>query len=139
MATRATASFDVTGWEPTPYDEGVDGPQLSRVKVRKTFRGDLVGESTAELLMCVNDPKDLAAGAGYVVSERVIGSLAGRQGSFVLQHWGVSGGGKPPTASGHVVPGSGTGQLAGLVGSISQDGEKKHTLVLDYDFVPAAR
>lgn len=135
MPTRATASFDVTGWEPMPYDEGVAGPQLLRVKVRKTFRGDLVGESTAELLMCVNDPKDLAAGAGYVVSERVVGRLAGRQGSFVLQHWGVSGAGKPPSANGHVVPGSGTGQLAGLVGSLEIDPEQKHTLVLLYDFV----
>jgi len=137
MATRATSSFDVTGWEPTPYDEGVEGPQLFRVKVRKAFRGDLVGESSAELLMCVNDPKDLAAGAGYVVSERVVGQLGDKHGTFIVQHWGVSGAGRAPTTAGHVVPGSGTGQLAGLVGSIeiSQDAEKKHTLVLDYDFV----
>jgi hypothetical protein len=137
MATRATSSFDVTGWEPTPYDEGVEGPQLFRVKVSKAFRGDLTGESKAELLMCINDPKDLAAGAGYVVSERVVGQLAGKSGSFIVQHWGVSGAGRAPTTAGHIVPGSGTGQLAGLVGSIeiSQDAEKKHTLVLDYEFV----
>lgn len=37
---------------------------------------------------------------------------------------------------GHVVPGSGTGELAGLTGeieiSVAEDGT--HTLTLDYDF-----
>ena len=137
MATQVTVPFDVTGWEQTPYDESVKGPQMFRVKVRKTYRGELAGESTGELLMCVNDPSNLAAGAGYVVSERVIGQLAGRDGSFVMQHWGVSGGGSPPTTSGHIVPGSGTGGLAGILGKIviAVDADKKHTLALDYELV----
>ena len=53
MTMRAIASFDVTGWEQSPYEERAPGPKLSRAKVRKTFRGDLAGESAAELLGCV--------------------------------------------------------------------------------------
>lgn len=135
MPTRATVSFDVTAWEPAPYDEGVAGPQLFRVKVRKTFRGELAGDSAGELLMCVADGSNLAAGAGYVVSERVVGNLAGRSGSFVLQHWGTSGGGGPQKTAGHVVPGSGTGELVGLAGTmeISVDPGQPHMLILDYE------
>lgn len=135
MTIRAVASFDVTGWDPTPSGEEVKGPQLSRATVRKAFRGDLVGESTAELLMCQADPSDLSLGGGYIASERVVGRLGGRAGTFVIQHWGISGGGGPPRTAGHVVPGSGTGELVGLSGEveISIDAEGGHTLTLDYD------
>lgn len=135
MSTRATASFDVTSWDETPYDEPDDGPRLVRATVTKIFRGDLEGESTAELLMCQRDPSDFKAGAGYVVSERVVGQLGGRKGAFVLQHGGLGGAGTEPRSFGYVVPGSGTGELEGLRGEIEilQDAEGNHTLVLDYD------
>ncbi|HMB90373.1 MAG TPA: DUF3224 domain-containing protein [Rhodothermales bacterium] len=137
MSIRATANFDVTGWDETPYDEPTDGPRLARATVRKTFRGDLEGESTADLLMCQADPDDFLAGAGYVASEQVVGSLDGRSGTFVLQHGGVSGGNTEPRTFGHIVPGSGTDALAGLYGTaeLSRTADGKHTLTLDYDFL----
>ena len=133
MPTHAVIPFTVTGWEPTPYEEELPGPRLFRVTVRKTYNGALVADSVGQLLMCVADGDNLAAGAGFVISERVSGSLEGRAGSFVLQAWGVSGGDEQTTA-GHIVPGSGTGALAGLTGSltiaVTDDGD--HTLLLDY-------
>ena len=133
---RTTTSFRVTGWDPKPYEEGEPGPSLFRVAVRKSFDGDLKGESRGELLMCVADGDNLAAGAGYVISERVVGTLGGRAGSFVVQHWGVSGGGQDQHTAGHVVPGSGTAGLAGLTGrtEIVTDASGKHALMLDYEF-----
>ncbi len=136
---KAVSDFDVAGWDQTPYensDEASDnGPKLSRATVRKVFRGDLEGESTAELLMCQADATDLAAGAGYVASEVFTGELNGKQGSFVIQHWGMSGSGMDPKTSGHVVPGSGTDELVGLTGSmeiaVSSDG--KHTWTMEYE------
>lgn len=85
--------------------------------------------------MCVVDPANLAAGAGYVASELVTGRLGDRDGTFNLQHWGVSGIGRPQETAGHVVPGSGTGQLVGLSGAmtISVDANGAHTFTLDYD------
>lgn len=132
---RATASFDVTGWDENPYDEPDEGPRLARASVQKTFHGELEGESTAELLMCQADPADLSAGAGYVASEQFVGRLGERTGTFVMQHGGLSGAGAPRTF-GHVVPGSATDELAGLRGDveISRTPDGEHTLTLDYDF-----
>ena len=134
MPNRAISRFDVTGWDQKPHEEGTEGPSLSRARVKKAFRGDLTGESTAELLMCQADRSDLSAGAGYVASERVVGRLGDLSGSFVLQHWGLSHAGAQRTG-GHVVPGSGTGDFDGLTGTveISVDAEGVHTLILDYD------
>lgn len=139
MTTRATATFEVTGWDQAPYGEPVAGQHLSRATVRKAFRGDLDGESTAELLMCQADASNLGAGAGYVASELVKGTLAGRAGTFVMQHWGVSGGGGAQLTGGRVVPGSGTDELAGLSGTveISVDDDGAHEITLDYQ-IPEA-
>ena len=129
MNTRATAEFAITGWDETPYDEPAEGPKLTRATVRKTFRGEVEGESTAELLACQADD----GSAGYVASERVVGRVGDRSGSFVLQHGGIRGG-EAPRALGHVVPGSGTGELRGLRGEASfRHDERGATFTLDYD------
>lgn len=131
---KATASFDVTTWDATPYDQPSEGPELTRVIIHKAFRGDLEGESAGEGLFC--GLKDPGSGAGYVVSERVIGRLDGRSGTFVLQHGGLMGPSVAPRTFGHVVPGSGTGELAGLVGEVefNQAEGGQHSLTLEYDF-----
>ena len=135
MTNRAAASFKITGWEQTSL-EGT-GPYLSRATVAKIYRGDLEGESDAELLMCQSDPRNPGAGAGYVASEQFTGSLGGRSGSFVIQHWGVTGRGGAEESGGHVVPGSGTGELKGLSGTveISVDSGGGHRLTLEYEFL----
>jgi len=75
--------------------------------------------------------------AGYVAIERVSGTLQGRSGTFVLQHSGTMARGAFQLTI-TVVPDSGTGQLAGLTGTMNiiiADG--KHS----YDFaytLPAA-
>ncbi len=52
----------------------------------------------------------------YVAVERIIGTLAdGRSGSFIVHHGGLES--LPETWFGHIVPGTGTGDLAGVTGS----------------------
>jgi hypothetical protein len=97
------ATFEITAWDETVYDAPDEGPPLMRVSVSKRFSGPLEGTSTAEVL--------IAGREGYLASERVDGVLEGRRGTFVLQHGGVG-----DHAFGHVVPGSGTGELEGLSG-----------------------
>lgn len=135
MSNRAVSSFEVTGWDPTPYGEHEGSQTLSRATVKKAFSGELDGRSRAELLMCQADASDLESGAGYVASELVVGQLGGREGSFVMQHWGLTGGGSPARTAGHVVPGSGTGELAGLSGEIeiSVDSDGAHTIIIEYE------
>jgi len=135
---EAHVTFDVTGWDASSYDRPEEGPELTRVTIRKKFRGDLDGESAGEGLFCgLSDPE---AGAGYVVSEKVTGTLAGRTGTFVLQHGGIMGPGMAPHSFGNVVPGSGTGELAGLGGEmeISRTEDGVHTLTLKYAFAEDA-
>jgi hypothetical protein len=98
-----TTSFEITGWDETTYDAPPEGPPLKRVSVHKRFSGPLVGTSAAEVL--------IAGQEGYLASERVDGVLEGRRGTFVIQHGGVG-----DRAFGHIVPGSGTGELTGLAG-----------------------
>ena len=97
------ATFEITAWDETVYDAPEDGPPLVRASVSKRFSGPLEGTSTAQVL--------IAGREGYLASERVDGVLEGRRGTFVLQHGGVG-----DHAFGHVVPGSGTGELEGLSG-----------------------
>ena len=56
--------------------------------------------------------------AGYVAIERVSGGLAGRRGTFILQHSGTMTRGAPSLAI-TVVPDSGTDQLTGLSGTMT--------------------
>jgi uncharacterized protein DUF3224 len=132
MSTRTTSAFEVTAWEETAYDEPSEGPKLLRILVGKTFRGEVVGESTAELL--ASQAED--GSAGYVASERFVGRVGELSGSFVVQHGATSGGATPRTF-GHVVPGSGTGELRGLRGEarfeVDLDGGHSFTLVYDFE------
>ena len=82
----------------------MEGPKLLRITVQKTFRGEVEGESTAELL--ASQAED--GSAGYVASERFVGCVVGRSGSFVVQHGQTAGGAAAPKAFGYVVLGSGT-------------------------------
>lgn len=106
-----TATFELTGWDETTYEEPAEGPKLTRATVRKRFAGPLEGTSVTELLTAQGP-----GGAGYLASERIDGVLDGRRGTFVLQHGGIDGA-AGREAFGAIVPGSGTGELAGLRGT----------------------
>jgi hypothetical protein len=102
MPTRAVASFEVVSREQSTYDEPVDAPALARAKVKKVFRGEVEAESTAELLTCRPDETS----GGYVGSERIVGRIGDRAGSFVVQHGATQDGdtygvGCPVALSGH--------------------------------------
>jgi hypothetical protein len=113
----AEATFEITGWEQAPYDAPAEGPPSTRATVRKAYAGALEGESVAELLT--------SGELAYLANERVTGTLDGRAGTFVLQHGAWEGG-----QWGYVVPGSGTGALAGLRGDARLDHGR---LALDYE------
>jgi hypothetical protein len=109
MPSRAAGSFQVT---LTPQDS--DG-MLARMSLVKTFHGDLEGSSSGQMLSAGTAVK---GSAGYVAIERVEGILEGRRGSFVLQHSGTMTRGAPALII-SVVPDSGTGELAGLAGTMA--------------------
>ena len=131
MNKQITVPFQVTGWDAAPYDEMPEAPTLSRVTVKKTFDGELKGESTAQLLMCACED----GSAGYTVLERVVGELGGRAGSFVMIHGGTHTPQETSRALGFIMPNSGTGELEGISGAVEfKADENGKTIILDFAF-----
>jgi hypothetical protein len=111
MANVANSRFTITSWDEQPYSEGQDLPKLTRAAVTKSFTGDIAGEGRVEYLMMYRGD----GSATFVGMERVVGSVAGKAGSFVLQRSGVFENGTAKESY-VVIPGSGTGDLRGLRG-----------------------
>jgi hypothetical protein len=130
MTREAKGSFEVSMSPEPPYDVS-DGVSLGRVSIKKQFKGDLEATSSAEMIGARGEIK---GSAGYVAIERVVGSLGGRSGGFVLQHFGVMTRGTGElTVS--VVPDTGTGELRGIAGRMKIDiVEGKHLYAFEYSF-----
>lgn len=131
MKKRANATFKLESWDEKPYNEIEGSPKLTRAKVTKTYQGDIEGVSTLEYLMMYRQDGT----ASFVGLERVVGSIGGRSGSFVLQHKGVFEDGKAKV-DWFVVSGSGTGDLMGLrgEGGFAAGHAEQHAVTLDFDF-----
>ena len=128
MASHASGTFEVK-LSPQPLADPAADSMLGRMTIDKTFSGDLQATSKGEMLMAGTPVK---GSAGYVAIERVNGTLQGRSGTFVLQHTGTMNRGAPELRV-TVVPDSGTGELAGLVGTLSIDiFDGKHFYAFDY-------
>ncbi len=133
MPRHASGTFEVD-LTPQPADGYADGATLGRMTIDKRFHGDLEGTSRGQML---TGTTSVRGSAGYVAMERVTGSIAGRSGSFVLQHSGTMDRGVPRLAI-SVVPDSGTAQLAGLAGTMTIEvADGKHSYELEYT-LPAA-
>lgn len=111
--TTVSGEFDIVQHPLDGYAEGMEGAQLGRLSIDKTFRGPLDATSRGEMLSA-----QVSGGAGYVAIEQVSGTLDGKQGTFVLQHFGTMHGDQYRLIL-EVVPGSGTSELVGLSGTMS--------------------
>jgi Protein of unknown function (DUF3224) len=122
---HATGPFDV---KLIPQDDKPDNG-INRMLLDKQFHGDLEGTSKGQML-ATGSPKSSAV---YVAIETFMGMLQEKSGSFALHHTGIMSKGSP-TLTIRVVPDSGTGQLAGISGTmeinIAPDG--KHSYDLEY-------
>ena len=125
----ARGSFNIDRQPLDTSTEGADGIQINRMSIEKTFTGDLTAISRGEMLAAMTPIK---GSAGYVAIEQVSGELSGKNGSFVLQHYGIMADGSERLIL-EVIPDSGTGELSGISGSMSIDhGEGQHSYEFDY-------
>lgn len=125
----ANGTFEVTMHAEPPYDV-VEGVSLGRATFDKRFVGALEATSVVQMLSARTP---VQGSAGYVAIERVTGSLAGKRGTFVLQHTGVMKRGAPSLTV-DVVPDSGTGELQGLSGRMDvQVTGGQHVYAFEYD------
>ena len=125
MPSNAKGSFDV---KITPQESAPDAP-VARMLLYKEFHGDLEAVAHGEMMAA----DEALTGAGvYVAIDRVTGTLHDRSGSFLMAHRGIA------NADGQqldivIVPGTGTGQLTGITGSVGiRIEEKKHFYTIDY-------
>jgi uncharacterized protein DUF3224 len=113
---RFTQAFEITQWDQASYDE-TGKIQLGRATVGKTFTaGELEGTSSAELLMVgtVDGP------AAYTAVERFTGTLAGREGSFVMVHGATA---DQTSSPGKIV--AADGELTGLTGAVTYEHDEQ--------------
>jgi hypothetical protein len=128
MTRHAAGTFDVKT-APLAGDDATAHTLIGRYALVKQFHGYLDAASKGEMLAS-GDPA--GGSAGYVAIEQVSGTLHGRAGSFALQHIGAIDQGNLKLSV-TVIPGSGTGELAGISGSmkiINDNG--KHSYEFEY-------
>jgi len=133
VTLHAHGTFDVK-MAPMATDSavGAGAAGVGRMSIDKTFHGDIEGTSKGEMLAFMTD---VSGSAGYVAMERVTGTLAGKRGSFVLQHSGTMTRGAPHLVL-TVVPDSGTEELKGLSGSMEIIiSGKEHSYDFSYQIV----
>ena len=129
--TRASAVITVHVYQPVAYDEPAEGPALTRIHVEEHFTGDISGEGVVEFLQAAAAD----GSASFVGIERITGTVGGRTGTFLLQDAGTVQG-SMVSGDWFVVPGSGTGQLAGRrgAGGFSANLGESAQVHLDYWF-----
>lgn len=129
MTETARGSFDVTV-EPVHQEKLADGNGVGRFSLVKQYHGDLEAAGKGEML---TGETPVEGAAAYVAIEHVDGTLGGRRGTFLLQHQGTMAHGEQHLEI-TVVPESGTGELAGLAGTVDIDiaDDGKHFYTFEY-------
>ncbi|HKD86829.1 MAG TPA: DUF3224 domain-containing protein [Terriglobales bacterium] len=115
---------------PQTADEQAHSAGIARMSLDKQWHGGLEGMSQGEMLSSGSGAK--GSSGAYVALEQFTGTLAGRSGSFVFQQMGTMTRGVPNLTI-TVVPDSGSGQLAGIAGTLTiviADG--KHSYDFEY-------
>lgn len=127
---KITGKFEVSMNPLDSYAQGENGINIGRMSIDKKFEGELDSTSKGEMLSAMTS---VQGSAGYVAIEQVEGSLSGRKGAFVLQHFGMMDKGKDRLVL-EVVPDSASGDLEGLAGTMAINIENgQHFYEFDYE------
>ena len=103
----------------TPEAQGAapaGGLPTARMGIAKTFSGPMAGRATGTMLSA--GTPGAGSVAAYVAVDQFTGSVDGRKGGFLLLHRGTmsSAGAR---LSVEIAPDSGTGELAGIAGTLA--------------------
>lgn len=129
---QAKGSFTV---KITPAESTAIGKEagIALMTIDKVIEGELAGTTKGEMMATSTESTGAMA---YVAIETVTATLNGRSGTFVFIHNATMNKNDPKSAALHidVVPGSGTGGLAGISGrfDVHIDAAGKHSYTFDY-------
>jgi hypothetical protein len=133
MTKIVETKLEITSWDEKPYREFDDGRKFSRAEVSLAGTGDGVQSGSSESLLYYRADGTSA----FVSTMEITGTFDGRTGSFVLQGEGTYDGTTARNTT-TIVPGSGTGELAGITGtaeSVSTHADYPHMpLTIRYQF-----
>jgi Protein of unknown function (DUF3224) len=123
--TEMSETYATFTIEMTPGDPALDS--TARFDFTKIWSGAIVGTSRG-VMLSGGDPQQ--GNAGYVAMEVFEGTIDGLKGTIAMHQFGSMHGGDYSLRY-EVVPGSGTNQLAGMIGAVDlniDDGQHKVTL-----------
>ncbi|WP_344663149.1 DUF3224 domain-containing protein [Catenulispora subtropica] len=133
---RAEGTFTVKSFVPAsvepPFEVTTAAP-AGVATMEKSFEGEIEGRSATLFTASY----DQARGIGtYVAMESFEGGVAGREGTFAFAHSATTTGSDASNQFFVIVPGSGTGDLAGITGSggIAIDEDGTHRIWFEYGF-----
>ena len=129
---RSTGTFTFTQWDERPVAGEEGGVRITHAAVSNDFHGGI--EATSSACQYTIAYLGGSGDGSYVGYEHIEGTLDGRKGSFVIEQRGSF------VADGiecafTVLPGSGTGELAGLSGTgtfTAHHGEKSTPYTFEY-------
>jgi hypothetical protein len=129
LPLHASGYFDVTLAPQAADNLQVRTAQIERLSIDKKYHGDVQGTSTGQM-QAIRDDRDTGA---YVALEKVVASLQGRSGTFMLMHYGYMSQGAVGRWLVEIVPDSGTGELVGLSGTMKIiQKDEKHYYEIEY-------
>ncbi|WP_441247854.1 DUF3224 domain-containing protein [Kitasatospora sp. McL0602] len=112
--TRTTGEFTFTDWQETPVGPEAGHPRLARATVVNNFTGGIEATATTCEYAFTYVTEHTGAFAGY---ELLTATVGGRKGSFAVEQRGTFHQDGTVHCAFTVVPGSGSGELAGLTGT----------------------
>lgn len=111
MSISIQGNFEV---KLQPADTVFNQDGLDRMSIDKKLTGSLIGQSRGEMITARTC---LETSAGYAAAEKFSGTLEGKAGSFILQHFAVMSTGENRLIL-EIVPDSGTEALKGISGKM---------------------
>ena len=131
MTAHAEGTFTVASWEEDTFQD-LAGQEEKLTKARMGFQlsGDLAGDLVSDTFMYYREDGT----AEYTGLQRFTGQISGRSGTCVMIADGGYNGGEA-RSTWRIIPGSGSGDLAGLEGSgtsVAAAGQPGGTYSLDY-------
>ncbi|MGP3985729.1 DUF3224 domain-containing protein [Streptomyces sp. 3N207] len=134
MAQQSTtAVFTFSSWDEKNVTDAERSPRLAHAAVVNNYSGGIDAEGTACQYALAYAAETRGSFCGM---ELLTGSVAGREGTFVIQQTGTFDEEGVIRCSFEVVPGSGTGELTGLTGTGGyevREGEQEVKVSFSYE------
>ena len=130
MSHQLNGTFQITGWDETPYNENNDGSKQTNAKITQNYSGDIEGSSELQYLMSYSSN----GSAIFVGLEALSCTINGKSGSFVIKHNGKFEAGVA-ISDFIILPDSGTDTLVGISGAgtfkSGENGQANYTVEIN--------